>query len=106
MATAFVKQQYDLAYDDGVERHWWHLARNRIVLGEIRKFTTATPEVLDVGCGRGIAVKYLRAHGVACAGVELATARPLSGVENQIRYDTNAIELPLDERARYSVITL
>jgi SAM-dependent methyltransferase len=106
MATAFVKQQYDLAYDDGVEHHWWHLARNRIILGEIRKYTAATPEVLDVGCGRGIAVKYLREHGVACTGVELATARPLRGVENQIRYATNAIELPGNERERYSVVTL
>jgi 2-polyprenyl-3-methyl-5-hydroxy-6-metoxy-1,4-benzoquinol methylase len=106
MSTAFAKEQYDQAYDDGIEHHWWHLARNRILLREIRNCVVASPRVLDVGCGRGIAVKYLRAHGIDCAGVELAHARPLAGVESHVRYGQNATQLPEDERARVEVVTL
>jgi SAM-dependent methyltransferase len=106
MTTAFVKEQYDLVYDDGVENHWWNLARNRIILNSLGKLPIGVPEVLDVGCGRGFGVRYLREHGVACAGVELAAAKPLGGLENHIRYETNAIDLPASERARYDVITL
>jgi SAM-dependent methyltransferase len=108
MTTAFVAEQYDLAYNDGIENHWWHLARNRIVLEAIRKFATATPspKVLDVGCGPGIAVKYLRDHGIACSGVELATTRPIAGAEEYIRYGTDVLDLPAEERSCYNVVTL
>jgi len=106
MNTAFVQEQYDLSYGDGIEGYWWHLARNRIILDEIRKFTLAMPAVLDVGCGRGIAVKYLRDHGVSCAGVELASTNPLPGIGEHIRYGTNAIDLPAHERASYNTILL
>ncbi|HST28082.1 MAG TPA: class I SAM-dependent methyltransferase [Rudaea sp.] len=106
MSTTFKQRQYDLAYDDGIDRHWWHLARNRIVLQEISKFAPISPRVLDIGCGRGIAVKYLRAAGVACVGVELAAVQPLQGLESYVRTGVNATELPLEERQGYDVITL
>lgn len=106
MSTAYVQQQYDLSYGDGIEYYWWHLTRNKIILDEVRKFSVAGSAVLDVGCGRGIAVKYLRDHAVSCAGVELASTSPLAGVGEHIRYGTNAIDLPAHERARYTMILL
>jgi len=106
MSTTFKQQQYDLAYEDGMDRHWWHLARNRIVLQELKTFAPTSPQVLDVGCGRGIAVKYLRAAGITCVGVELAEVQPLEGMEGHVRTGTNATDLPSDERLSYDVITL
>jgi SAM-dependent methyltransferase len=106
VSTTFRQRQYDLAYDDGIDRHWWHLARNRIVLREINRFAPISPRVLDVGCGRGIAVKYLRAAGVGCVGVELAAVQPLEGMESHVRTGVNATGLPLEERQSYDVITL
>jgi SAM-dependent methyltransferase len=106
MTTEFMDNQYELAYPDGIENHWWHLARNRIVLDEIKKFMTVGSAVLDVGCGRGITVKYLRQEGVDCKGVELASARALVGMDKHIHFAVNAVELPCDERSRYYIILL
>src|SRR4051794_7259605 len=107
MSTAFAKEQYDQAYDDGIEHHWWHLTRNHIVLRQLRSCTAAAnSRVLDIGCGRGIAVKYLRMHGIDCSGVELAHARPLAGIDSYVRYGVDATQLPEDERSRYEVIML
>jgi len=106
MESAFVKTQYDLAYGEGIEAHWWHRARNWILLGELRKCLRGHSKVLDIGCGRGIAVRYLREQGICCDGVELATTSALSGVEEHIRYGTNAQDLPIDVRMGYEVLML
>ena len=60
--------------------------------------------MLDVGCGRGIAVKSLRSRGFDCSGVELAGACPLAGVGDFIRTGISAADLPAAERARIGVL--
>ncbi len=70
----YSSEQYDDNYPDGVERSYWNLARNRIILGAVGP---ASGRVLDVGCGRGIVVDYLREHGVDCWGCELGRPRPI-----------------------------
>ena len=104
MATEFSDDQYDLAYPDGIENHWWILARNRIVTSVIKKIADAV--VLDVGCGRGIVVKYLRDKGIDCAGVELAEAKPVFSVRDFVRVGVDAWDLSLKERMRYNTILL
>jgi SAM-dependent methyltransferase len=104
MATEFSDDQFDLAYPDGIENHWWILARNRIITSVIKKLAGAV--VLDVGCGRGIVVKYLRDEGIDCSGVELAKAKPVFSVRNFVRVEVNAWDLSLTERMRYNTILL
>jgi SAM-dependent methyltransferase len=104
MATEFSDDQYELAYPDGIENHWWNLARNRILTNIVKKFAGAV--VLDVGCGRGLVVKYLRDRGIDCTGVELAMARPLVSVRGHVRVGMDAWDLPLAERIRYDTILL
>jgi SAM-dependent methyltransferase len=104
MATEFSDDQYELAYPDGIENHWWNLARNRILTNTVNKFAGAV--VLDVGCGRGFVVKYLRDQGIDCTGVELANARPLVSVRDHVRVGMDAWDLPLAERIRYDTILL
>jgi SAM-dependent methyltransferase len=75
VSTDFSAGQYSEAYGPGVERDFWHLSRNRIILSCLRRLGPG--RVLDVGCGRGILVDYLLARGVDCFGVELgAPAMP------------------------------
>jgi SAM-dependent methyltransferase len=106
MATAFSDDQFDLAYPDGIENHWWILARNRILSHIIRKFAGAAAIVLDVGCGRGIVVNYLRDKGIDCTGVELALARPVFSVQDHVRVGIDAWDLPLAERMRFDTMLL
>jgi 2-polyprenyl-3-methyl-5-hydroxy-6-metoxy-1,4-benzoquinol methylase len=106
MATEFSDEQYESAYPDGIENHWWNLARNRILTNTVKKFAGAGASVLDVGCGRGFVVKYLRDQGIDCTGVELAKAQPPVSVRDHVRLGLDAWELPLAERTRYKTILL
>lgn len=100
----FEAEQYELAYPDGAEHHWWHVARNEIVYLACKRANAGI--VLDVGCGRGIVVQSLRARNIEASGVELGPAKPLPGIEKYLRVETNALELPLVERERITTILL
>jgi 2-polyprenyl-3-methyl-5-hydroxy-6-metoxy-1,4-benzoquinol methylase len=106
MVTEFSEDQYEMAYPDGIEKHWWNLARNRILTNEIKKFAGADAVVLDIGCGRGFVVKYLRDEGIDCTGVELAQARPVFSVRDHVHMGIDAWDLPGTERMRYDTILL
>jgi hypothetical protein len=74
MASRYNEQQFNDNYPDGMEFHYWNVARNRLVLELIS--TGRDDVVLDVGCGRGIVVDHLRRHAVNCWGCEVGTPRP------------------------------
>jgi SAM-dependent methyltransferase len=100
--TQFTAQHYEAAFPDGVEHHWWHVARKEIVFRQL----DANERVLDVGCGRGIVVQSLRERGIDAAGVEIGPAVPLRGVEAYVRSNTDAVDLPPHERDRITTILL
>ena len=106
MATEFSDDQFNQAYPDGIENHWWILARNRIIADIVKKFAGAGAVLLDVGCGRGIVVKYLRDKGIDCSGVELARAHPVLSVRDHVCVGIDAWDLSLAERMRYDTILL
>ena len=106
MTTVFQGHQYDLSYPDGIENHWWHLTRNRMVLAEVRKVTGPGSAVLDIGCGRGIVVRHLRQHGIDCKGVEPGITTAVRGVEDHVQFGRDAVELTDEERSRYDILLL
>jgi hypothetical protein len=106
MKTEFQDYQYELSYPDGVENHWWHLVRNRLLKKQIRKLSKQNTAILDVGCGRGVTVKYLRSKAIDCIGVEPAEAQPLIGIERYIHIGKKAEELSEIERNRYNLLLL
>ncbi|MGI9292803.1 MAG: class I SAM-dependent methyltransferase [Pseudomonadales bacterium] len=106
MTTTFSEQQYDLAYPDGIEFHWWTMARSHIVADTIVRHAPADAPVLEVGCGRGVAVTNLLRLGVAAFGVELAAVKPLSDVANYVKTSLDAVSLPENERAQYQTLLL
>lgn len=106
MKTEFRDDQYQLSYPDGAENHWWHLTRNRLLEKQIRQLSKQDCSILDVGCGRGITVKYLRSKKIDCSGIEPAEARPLKAVEQYIFIGKKAEDLSEAERNRYSLLLL
>jgi 2-polyprenyl-3-methyl-5-hydroxy-6-metoxy-1,4-benzoquinol methylase len=106
MKTEFREDQYELSYPDGIENHWWNLARNRLLEKQIRKLSKQNAAILDIGCGRGITVKYLRSKAIDCRGVEPAEARPLQAMEQYIYVGEKAEDLSESDRNQYSLLLL
>ena len=107
MKTEFSNNQFDSAYPDGIEHHWWFFARNRILARTINSFAGPKSCLLEVGCGRGIVVESLRDAGLDCSGVELAkNVRPAYTAEKHVRVGMDAVELSDTERQRYDTILL
>jgi SAM-dependent methyltransferase len=104
--TTFGESQFEHAYPDGVERHYWHRARTRLVADALSASRSSGAPVLDVGCGRGVTVAALRRLGFDCRGVELAAARPLPGVEAFVTTGVAAAELPAAERSAFGSVLL
>jgi len=106
MQTEFSAEEYELAYPDGVENNYWTIARCFILYKNILKASVQNEKIIEVGCGRGGVVKYLRGKSVDIFGVELATCTPHKGVEDFIQTKTNALNINKDERDKYTVLML
>ncbi|WP_101756544.1 bifunctional 2-polyprenyl-6-hydroxyphenol methylase/3-demethylubiquinol 3-O-methyltransferase UbiG [Oceanicoccus sp. KOV_DT_Chl] len=106
MKTEFSNDQYDFAYPDGIENHWWSMARSKIISKVISKHLSPGALILEVGAGKGVTVKQLRSYDIFCDGVELAEVTPLKGVEDVMVTGLSAEELSQSEREKYEVILL
>ena len=72
--TTFDAAHYDRGYPDGVERHYWHRARNAVLAAALEREGLRGAPLLEIGCGRGLVTQALRDAGFDCRGVELAQA--------------------------------
>ena len=104
--TTFSERQYDHAYPPGLERHWWCLARTRIVDILLRDGYAGSDSILEIGCGRGMVVDALRRLGHDCRGIELAPVDPLPAVRDAVRTGCDALALPVAERNAVRTILL
>jgi SAM-dependent methyltransferase len=108
--TTFDAIRYALPYAPGVERHFWNVARNRIVERHLRRALATQRRsdrlVLDVGCGPGIVVDHLRRAGIDCHGVELGKPAVRPGIERYVSVCIDAADLTQDIRERTGTILL
>ncbi|MAH80306.1 MAG: hypothetical protein CMP39_01290 [Rickettsiales bacterium] len=103
--TEFKQYQYDMLYPSGIENHFWHKTRHKIIEHIIYKFKLDTTKLLDVGCGKGIVLNYLLAQQMNIFGVELAPVTPLAGLEKNIITGKAAQEL-LDKESYQTLLLL
>lgn len=91
--TGYAHDQYETNYPDGIQDHYWILGRNQILFRLLMDFGT-NETTLDIGCGRGVVVKYMRDRGVECWGCEIATPRPItSDIAPYLMLGKDAMEL-------------
>ena len=98
--TEFNQQEFDLAYPPGVEFNYWTVARNRILWRALARQGWLTGEWVEVGCGRGIVLQFLRQRGLEVRGVELAPVQALPQVAGHVLTGVDVCDLPAVERAR------
>ena len=99
--TAFNENQYDDVYPPGIENHFWVRARNAIIFDLVRSAGVAGGKLMEIGCGPGLVVKYLRERGIDCFGCELAKAPIPQGLAPYVTVGIDATHLP--EEARHSI---
>lgn len=107
--TAFAAEKMKEAYNSGTENHFWTLARNRIVLREIRAAEAEMGKlgrILEIGCGRGIVLEYLRNHGTDCDGVEPSSVVVRGDLAPHVRSGIDSFQIPKDERTGYGGMLL
>jgi len=102
--TEFNQEQFSSAFPLGLSAHYWNLVRNRMMLDRVKRLGGG--RVLDVGCGPGIVVDYLRQKGVDCTGVELAPLKVSEHLNEFIRTGMSALDLPEKERYLTDIIIL
>ncbi|MEF2230692.1 MAG: methyltransferase domain-containing protein [Pseudodesulfovibrio sp.] len=94
MSTRHTQQQYDSAYPDGIEFHYWHSARNRILCNQLKKIGFSGV-ALDVGCGRGMDVQKFRDAGFDYYGVDVGVPTPYYPKTKPFLFlDQGSLELP------------
>lgn len=98
-STAFVETQFRSSYPDGIEHHYWHIVRHRVLEYWLERLKLRGERLLEVGCGRGVVVQHLAKRGFDCGGVELARVDPLPSVRDRIHVGRRAEELAPETRA-------
>lgn len=103
-ASVFDHDQYADTYPLGIEYHWWSRARCEIVRRAVTTLPPAT--VLEIGCGPGIVVTYLRDHGLDCWGCELGSPEVREAARNFVWSNADALELDPEFRRKVGIILL
>lgn len=104
--TTFTGEKYANAYPEGIERHYWNLARHHHIARLLRRAPGSGGLVLDIGCGRGITVEYLRGHGFDCRGSELSDVAIPAHLQAHCTSSSDAFALPEELRGRVGAILL
>jgi SAM-dependent methyltransferase len=97
---------YALGYPEGIESHFWNVARNALVFKYLQRVLSNDDLVVDVGCGSGIFLSYARSRGINIRGVEKGAAPLKPGLEAAIDTGTDLFELDDSVKQKIRVVLL
>ena len=94
--TNYTTEQFDSNYPLGLENFYWTKARNYILHKTLKRLNI-TDKIVEIGCGRGLVVKYLNDKGIDCTGIELSAVQTVDGINKEkIMVGQDAMTLPND----------
>ena len=104
--SAFTKEQFNKIYPEGIGNHYWNHARNRIIRRFLNKHGLNSGKMIEIGCGRGVVLDFLRKSGMNCLGAELGDPEPISETRDYIYTKTDAFELQAELRHSFDTVLL
>jgi hypothetical protein len=104
--SAFSDTQYDEAYPDGIQNHFWHLARNRLVAATVRRAAQPVGRVLEIGCGPAIVLRHLRASNIDCWGCDLGQPRVPTECADHVFMQQDCLHLDAEFRRSVDALLL
>ncbi|MDH5749070.1 MAG: class I SAM-dependent methyltransferase [Rhodospirillales bacterium] len=93
-SSACSEQQFHNSYPPGIEHKFWNLARNMVIADTLRGIGADTSKILEVGCGTGIVVSYLRKQGMDCTGAELGNPTLVPDIKDHVVTGRDYRDLP------------
>jgi SAM-dependent methyltransferase len=105
-SEVFTASDYERVYPKGIENHYWNAARNEIVYRTLKPQLKAGDLVMDVGCGTGISVGYLRGKGINVLGVEMGAAPVIKGLEAYVSTEADLFDLDESLKQKVTVVML
>ena len=94
MGKPYTADEYALGYPDGIEGHFWNIARHDALLRALRKLRIEDQLIMDVGCGVGISTRYLHDQGFNIRGIEQGDAPVPEAARGYITTGQDLFELP------------
>jgi hypothetical protein len=104
--ASFTQEHYAEGVPAGMEFHYWNFARNMYLSHLLKSCVDKDEVILEIGCGRGIVVEYLRAQGLNCFGSEIANAPVPDKLKKCIFSPQDATTLPADFREGVRIVLL
>lgn len=102
--SAFRPDHFLDGFPDGMGSHFWNLARNRLVHSFLKN-QSSDNQILEIGCGRGLVVDYLRRQKLSCWGCDTAMTTPITeGVAPYIYLGQDAFSLRKSLRNKINTI--
>jgi len=92
-ASVFPNKLYKEQFPDGIEYHYWNVARFKIINQFIKKIAI-TIKGISIGCGKGVDIKSLRDYDIDVIGVEPSNVKPIETIKKYIK--TNSSSLLVD----------
>jgi len=96
--SEYTIEQYAENYPPGIERYFWNIARNAIIARSLKRSHMDTWPLLDIGCGRGIVVEYLRSRGINCIGCDTSAAPVPDHLRAVVLAGTDIADIPAEQR--------
>jgi hypothetical protein len=105
MGTEFNREQFDAIYPEGIEQHYWTFARNKILKHTLSKQNSGS-NILEIGCGKGVVVQYLREKGFNVKGVELAEVPVRPELSPYVKAGTDVFTMGAEECRNIDTVML
>jgi SAM-dependent methyltransferase len=106
MRMEFDDTRFADSYPPGMERHWWHVARIRVIAHAFTRHVARDARVIEVGCGTGIVTNALRERGWNVTGVDLGEPRHGLLATEHLMLGTDALDLPDELRRSFTTLVL
>ena len=82
-SNLFSKNLYNNQYPDGIEFHYWNVARFKIINQCIKNIDIPIKGI-SIGCGKGVDIKSLRDYDIDVMGIEPVNVKPIETVKKYI----------------------
>lgn len=106
VSSKYSDAQYADNYADGMENHFWTVARNRLIHRTLSNRLADAGRVLEIGCGRGLVLQYLRAQGLDCWGCEPGAPNVLASIRPYVFLEKEFSDLDAQFRQGIDVLLL